>query len=120
MKADLLILGTIDPTAALTADHHTSQVQAGLQCAMVEQFPQAEVEAVLHLIKVAAVDHHQVATQGAASQDLQTLALHSAPQAVAVAEVEVVQSAQVEVVRAVAQWEEAGAVVAVAEGNWPE
>ena len=120
MKADLLILGTIDPTAALTADHHTSQVQAGLQCAMVEQFPQAEVEAVLHLIKVAAVDHHQVETQEAASQDLPTLALHTMPQAVAAAEVEVVQSAQVEVVRAVAQWEEAGAVVAVAEGNWPE
>jgi hypothetical protein len=120
MKADLLILGTIDPTAALTADHHTSQVQAGLQCAMVEQFPQAEVEAVLHLIKVAAVDHHQVATQEAASQDLPTLALHTMPQAVVAAEVEVVQSAQVEVARAVAQWEEAGAVVAVAEGNWTE
>lgn len=104
----------------MTADHHTSQVQAGLQCAMVEQYPQAEVETVLHLIKVAAVDHQTVATQEAVSQDPQTLVLHTAPQAVAAVEVEVVQSAQVEVARAVDQWEEAGAVVAVAEDNWPE
>ena len=97
-----------------------SQVQAGLQCAMAEQYPQAEVEAVLHLIKVAAVDRHTVATQEAVSQDLPTRAHHTVPQAVAAVKVEVVQSAQVEVARAVDQWEEAGAVVAVAEDNWPE